>query len=83
MRALALFSGGLDSMISVKLLTEQGIDVTALFIDVGFGSSKDNSEILKSRAEMVGADFEIVDAKDNFVKNILFNPRMRVLNSSS
>ncbi len=75
MRALALFSGGLDSMISVKLLTDQGIDVTAIYIDVGFGSSKDNSEILKSRAEMVGADFEIVDAKDNFVKDILFNPK--------
>ena len=75
MRALALFSGGLDSMISIKLLTDQGIDVTALFIDVGFGSSKDNSEILKKRAQMVGADFEIIDAKDNFVKNILFNPK--------
>ena len=75
MRALALFSGGLDSMLSIKLLTEQGIDVTALFIDVGFGSSKDNSEILKKRAQMVGADFEIIDAKDNFVKNILFNPK--------
>jgi len=75
MRALALFSGGLDSMISVKLITDQGIDVTALFIDVGFGSSKDNSAILESRAKMVGADFEIIDAKDNFVKNILFNPK--------
>ena len=75
MRALALFSGGLDSMISVKLLTDQGIDVTALHIDVGFGSSKDNSEILRSRAQMVGANFEIIDAKDNFVKNILFNPK--------
>ncbi len=75
MRALALFSGGLDSMISVKLLTDQGIDVTALHIDVGFGSSKDNSEILRSRAQMVGANFEIIDEKDNFVKNILFNPK--------
>ena len=75
MRALALFSGGLDSMLSIKLIKKQGIDVTALFIDVGFGSSKDNSEILKKRAQMVGADFEIIDAKDNFVKNILFNPK--------
>ena len=75
MRALALFSGGLDSMISVKLLTEQGIDVTALFIDVGFGSSDDKSELLKTRAKMVGADFSIIDAKEQFVQDILFNPK--------
>ena len=75
MRALALFSGGLDSMISIKLLTSQGIDVTALFIDVGFGSSEDKSEILQNRAKMVGADFEIIDAKEGFVKDILFNPK--------
>ena len=75
MRCLALFSGGLDSMISIKLMTNQGIDVTALFIDVGFGSSDDKNEILKKRAEMVGADFEIINAREGFVKDILFNPK--------
>ena len=75
MRALALFSGGLDSMISVKLITEQGIDVTALHIDMGFGSSKDKSEILKKRAEMVGADLEIVNIREQFVEEILFDPK--------
>ncbi len=75
MRALALFSGGLDSMISVKLLTDQGIDVTAIFIDVGFGSSDDKSELLEKRAKMVGADFEMIDAKEQFVQDILFNPK--------
>ena len=75
MRALALFSGGLDSMIAVKLITDQNIDVTALFIDVGFGSKDDKSEILKKRANMVGADFEIINAKEQFVQDILFNPK--------
>lgn len=75
MRALALFSGGLDSMIAVKLMTSQGIDVTALFIDVGFGSSEDKSELLKSRATMVGADFEIINAREQFVQDILFSPK--------
>ena len=36
MKALALFSGGLDSMLAVKLLTLQGIEVIALHIDIGF-----------------------------------------------
>jgi tRNA-specific 2-thiouridylase len=75
MRALALFSGGLDSMIAIKLLTDQGVDVTALFIDVGFGSSDDKSELLKSRASMVGADFEIINSREQFVTDILFNPK--------
>ncbi len=75
MRALALFSGGLDSMLSIKLIREQGIEVTALFIDTGFGSTKEKRDILKERASIAGADFEIIDIKDQFVKEILFNPK--------
>lgn len=75
MRALALFSGGLDSMISIKLLTDQGIDVIALHIDIGFGGKDDKSELLRTRAEMVGATLEIIDARAQFVKEILFDPK--------
>jgi tRNA-specific 2-thiouridylase len=75
MRALALFSGGLDSMISIKLLTDQGIDVIALHIDIGFGGKEDKSELLRTRAEMVGATLEIVNAREQFVQEILFNPK--------
>ncbi len=62
-------------MISVKLITDQGIDVTAIHIDMGFGSSKDRSELLKKRAAMVGADFEIVNIREQFVEEILFDPK--------
>ena len=75
MRALALFSGGLDSMLAVKLIKEQGVEVTALFIDVGFGSRDDRSELLKKRANIVGADFELINAREGFVQDILFNPK--------
>ncbi len=75
MKALALFSGGLDSMLSIKLITDQGIDVTALHIDTGFGGNKDKSEIMKKRAQMVGADFEIVNIREQFIKEILFDPK--------
>jgi len=75
MKALALFSGGLDSMIAIKLLTEQGIEVTAINIDIGFGSTTDKSELLRTRAKMVGADFKIVNAREKFVQDILFNPK--------
>ncbi len=75
MRALALFSGGLDSMLSIKLITDQGIDVTALHIDMGFGATKDRREILKKRAAMVGADLEVVNIREQFVREILFDPK--------
>jgi tRNA-specific 2-thiouridylase len=75
MRALALFSGGLDSMLAIKLITEQDVDVTALFIDVGFGSTKDRFKVLKERALMVGANFEVIETREQFVKEILFSPK--------
>lgn len=75
MKALALFSGGLDSMIAIKLLTDQGIDVTALHINIGFGGTKDNTELLKSRAAMVGADLLVVDTREQFIQEILFAPK--------
>ncbi len=74
-KALALFSGGLDSMIAIKLMTDQGIEVTALHIDIGFGGTKDNSELLKSRAAMVGADLLVVNTREQFIQEILFNPK--------
>ncbi len=75
MKALALFSGGLDSMIAVKLMREQDIEVVALFIDIGFGSSNDKRVLLESRAKMVGAEFEFVNAREQFIQDILFNPK--------
>ena len=75
MKALALFSGGLDSMIAIKLLTDQGIDVTALHIDIGFGGTTDKSELLRSRAAMVGADLLVVNTKEQFIQEILFAPK--------
>lgn len=75
MRALALFSGGLDSMLAVKLITNQNIEVIAINVDIGFGSVKDISELLKSRANACGADFEAINAKDEYLQNVLFSPK--------
>ena len=75
MKALALFSGGLDSMLSVKLLVDQGIEVIALHIDIGFNSKKDNHENLKKRAAMAGATLEVIDVHNEYLQEVLFNPR--------
>lgn len=75
MKALALFSGGLDSMLAMKLITQQGIEVKALNINIGFGSRVDKSEVMAKRAGLVGAGFEMIDARENYLKEVLFRPR--------
>ncbi len=75
MKALALFSGGLDSMLAVKLITMQGIEVKALFMDIGFGASRVDGEKLRARAKMAGADFEIIDVRSPYLQKVLFSPK--------
>ncbi len=75
MKAISLFSGGLDSMIAIKLMVNQGIDVLALYIKIGFGSTKDITDKLKKRAEMAGAEFKLIDIRDRYIDKILFNPK--------
>ncbi len=74
MRAISLFSGGLDSMIAVKLMREQGIEVTALHIKIGFSGTRDLSTLMQKRAELAGAEFRIVDVRESYIQDILFSP---------
>jgi len=75
MRCIALFSGGLDSMIAIRLMVDQGIDVTAIHLNIGFGGREENVEIKKQRARIAGADFEVIDIQEQFIQDILFNPK--------
>ncbi len=75
MRCLSLFSGGLDSMIAIKLMREQNIEVIAININIGFGSKIDISETMRRRAELAGAKFEVIDMRDTYIKEILFEPK--------
>lgn len=44
-RALALFSGGLDSALAIKLVQEQGVEVIALnFVSHFFGGYNEKAE---------------------------------------
>ena len=75
MRCIALFSGGLDSMLAIRLMKDQGIDVTAIHLNIGFGGREENIEIKRKRAQMAGADFEVIDIQEQFIQDILFNPK--------
>ena len=75
MRALALFSGGLDSMLAVKLMAMQGIEVIAINMNIGFGSRKDVSETMRKRVELAGGKFEMIDTREEYIQKILFDPK--------
>ena len=74
MKALALFSGGLDSMLAIKLIVDQGIEVVAIHIKTGFGGTKDISELMRERALLAGAELEIIDVREEYIQKILFDP---------
>ena len=75
MKAIALFSGGLDSTLAMKLIIDQGIDVIAVNINTGFGSTKDRLEHMQSMCDQVGAKLKIIDIQNEFLQEVLFDPK--------
>jgi len=75
MKAIALFSGGLDSTLAMKLILDQGIEVVAVNINTGFGSTKDRLEHMQSMCEQVGATLKIIDIQSEYLQDVLFDPK--------
>jgi tRNA-uridine 2-sulfurtransferase len=75
MKAIALFSGGLDSTLAMKLIIDQGIDVLAVNISTGFGSTKDRLEHMQNMCDQVGAELMIIDIQSEFLQDVLFDPK--------
>ncbi len=75
MKAIALFSGGLDSTLAIKLIRDQGIEVLAVNINTGFGSTKDRREHMQNMCDQVGAELKIVDIQSEYLQEVLFDPK--------
>ncbi len=70
-KAIGLVSGGLDSLIALKLILDQGTDVTALyFTSPFFGKNKDK---VKKIVEELGAKFKQVNISREFI-DVVRNP---------
>ena len=74
-KAIALFSGGLDSTLAMKLIINQGIDVIACNINTGFGSTKDRREHMQNMCDQVGAELRIIDIQSEYLQDVLFSPK--------
>ena len=77
MKALALFSGGLDSLLAAKLIQEQDIEVLALYFDVGFDSVgiEKKKNYLERITKRLGLSFEVINLRDQYIRDILFSPK--------
>ncbi|MEA1920160.1 MAG: 7-cyano-7-deazaguanine synthase [Campylobacterota bacterium] len=75
MKAIALFSGGLDSTLAMKLIIDQGIEVLACNISTGFGATKDRQAHMQSMCDQVGAKLKIIDIQNEYLQDVLFSPK--------
>ena len=70
MKALSLFSGGLDSILSVKVIEEQGVDIIGIFFETFFFSSEKAAQ----SAHYIGLPLHVIDITDRFLP-ILLSPQ--------
>ena len=70
-RALALFSGGLDSVLAIKVMQEQGIEVIALnFMSYFFGGKNMRADKM---AKQLGIELKYIDFQERHL-NMMKNP---------
>jgi len=74
LKAISLFSGGLDSILAVKVIQDQGIEVEGIYVDLGFEANKEKIPYLKQMAKKIGIKLHIIDAKEEYIEKILFSP---------
>ncbi len=69
MKAVGLFSGGLDSLLAIKLMQEQGIDVTAIsFRSPFFLSEEKKKKRLEQTAKKEGFKIKFIEMDDDYLK---------------
>ncbi len=75
MKALALYSGGLDSSLAVRLILDQGIEVIALHVITPLSRFDEaKSKFMQEQLEGMGAKLKLIYLQDDFAA-ILQNPK--------
>ncbi len=74
MKAVVLFSGGLDSTIALKLLKDQGFDTYAVYVETGFVNA-DYDHLKNLAEEQIGAKLVLLMRQQQYVEQVLFSPK--------
>jgi tRNA-specific 2-thiouridylase len=69
-KALALFSGGLDSILAIKLILNQGIEVVALNFASPFCLCEKGGCDVSEAAKRLGVSLKVVNADDEYLKMV-------------
>jgi tRNA U34 2-thiouridine synthase MnmA/TrmU len=70
MKALSVFSGGLDSMLSANLIRDQGIDVLGIFFETPFFAA----HRAKKSAQSIGLPIQVVNITERHLQ-VVKNPK--------
>ncbi len=71
MKALSLFSGGLDSQLAAVLIKEQGIEIIGIHFTTPFFSG---SQDINKAAQDLGIEFLDIDISEDYIPRVLLNP---------
>ncbi len=74
MKALALYSGGLDSILAIKIVEEQNVEVIPVHFYTGFAGKIEERFIEEAEREYGIKGVKIVDIREDFLK-ILKEPK--------
>jgi tRNA-uridine 2-sulfurtransferase len=70
-RCIALYSGGLDSILTIKIMEEQGIDVIPLYFCTpffGFDALRDPETFKKAHADKYNINIQIIDYTNDIIR---------------
>ena len=73
-KAIALLSGGLDSILAIKVITNQGVEVEAVHFSSVFHEDQKDSAPIESTAETLGVPVKILDISEELFE-IVKKPR--------
>ena len=68
MKAVGLFSGGLDSILAIKLVQKQGIKVVAVAFRSPFFISKEKVRKMKQAAQRNGFKIKFIDLGNDYLR---------------
>jgi tRNA U34 2-thiouridine synthase MnmA/TrmU len=75
-KAIGLFSGGLDSVLAAALMRKQGVEVIGLLVRTGFAAfreiSNEERTDISDAADTLGITLRVADIRDTYWKTLLY-----------